>query len=115
MSATEGRAPVRVPARATHAGESDDRWSWVEPAVWTERMLAALDKGVKGGRWYSLYDKVYAMTTLRAAFARVKSNQGAAGVDHVTIEAFARDEDANLERLGEELRQGNYRPQAILR
>jgi RNA-directed DNA polymerase len=115
MSASEGREPVGVPARATHAGESDDRWSWVEPAVWTERMLAALDKGVKGGRWYSLYDKVFALTTLRAGFARVKANQGAAGVDHVSIEAFARDEDANLARLSEELRLGSYRPQAILR
>jgi RNA-directed DNA polymerase len=115
MTASEGREPVGVPARATHAGESDDRWSWVEPAVWTERMLAALDKGVKGGRWYSLYDKVVALTTLRAAFARVKANQGAAGVDHVSIEAFARDEDANLVRLSEELRTGSYRAQAILR
>jgi len=78
-------------------------------------MLAALDKGVKGGRWYSLYDKVFALTTLRAGFARVKANQGAAGVDHVSIEAFARDEDANLARLSEELRLGSYRPQAILR
>lgn len=115
MTAAEGKEPVGVPARATHAGESDDRWSWVEPAVWTERMLAALDKGVKGGRWYSLYDKVYALTTLRAAFARVKANQGAAGVDHVSIEAFARDADASLVRLSEELRLGSYRPQAILR
>jgi RNA-directed DNA polymerase len=78
-------------------------------------MLTALDKGVKGGRWYSLFDKVYALTSLRAAFARVKANRGAAGVDHVTIEEFGRDEDANLERLSEELRQGSYRPQAILR
>jgi RNA-directed DNA polymerase len=115
MSASEGREPARVPARATRAGESDDRWSWVEPAVWTERMLAALDNGVKGGKWYSLYDKVFALATLRAAFARVKANQGAAGVDHVSIEAFARDEDANLVQLSEELRLGSYRPQAILR
>ena len=26
----------------------------VEAAVWTERMVSALDNGVKGGRWYSL-------------------------------------------------------------
>ena len=115
MSASQGREPVRVPARATHAGERDDRWSWVEPVVWTERMLAALDNGVKGGKWYSLFDKVYALATLRAAFARVKANRGAAGVYHVTIEEFARGEDASLERLSAELRQGTYRPQAILR
>ena len=27
-----------------------------KPQVWTARMLAALDKGVKGGKWYSLID-----------------------------------------------------------
>ena len=33
------------------------RWDWVEASVWTERMLAALDNGVTGGKWYSLIDK----------------------------------------------------------
>ena len=28
--------------------------SWVEACVWSERMLAALDNGVKGGQWFSL-------------------------------------------------------------
>jgi len=78
-------------------------------------MLAALEQGVKGGKWYSLMDKVCATDTLAAAFAKVAANKGAAGVDHVTIEEFARDLDANLKRLSEGLRQGNYRPQAIRR
>jgi hypothetical protein len=41
-------------------------------------MLTALEQGVKGGRWYTLLDKVYAESTLRAAFARVKANRGVA-------------------------------------
>ena len=45
--------PASVPARARQAGETRGRWSWVEPSVWTERMLAALEVGVKGGKWYS--------------------------------------------------------------
>jgi RNA-directed DNA polymerase len=60
--------PAAVPARATQAGDIRARWAWVEPSVWTERMLAALEQGVKGGRWFSLMDKVYAMPNLRAAF-----------------------------------------------
>ena len=56
-------------------------WSWVEPAVWTTRMLTALEKGIKGGKWFSLIDKVYAHPNLLAAFAKVKANKGAAGVD----------------------------------
>jgi RNA-directed DNA polymerase len=78
-------------------------------------MLAALEQGVKGGKWYSVIDKVQSETTLQAAFAEVAANKGAAGVDHVSIEHFAKDKDANLQRLSEELRQGNYRPQQIRR
>jgi len=43
-----------VPFAARHAGEADRRWRWVEPTVWSPRMLTALEKGVKGGRWFSL-------------------------------------------------------------
>jgi len=78
-------------------------------------MLTTLEVGVKGGKWYSLIDKLYPEATLRAAFKEVAANRGAAGVDHVTIERFAEDEDANLRRLSEELRRGTYRPQAIRR
>jgi RNA-directed DNA polymerase len=78
-------------------------------------MLAALEQGVKGGKWYSLIDKVQSETTLRAAFAQVEANQGAAGVDHVSVEHYAKDKDAILRRLSEELRRGSYRPQQIRR
>ena len=115
MSGREGIGPAQVPARAKQAGEARDRWSWAEPLVWTERMLTALEEGVKGGKWYSLIDKVYAEPVLGAALARVAANQGAAGVDHVTIARFTSERDANLRRLSEELRSGTYRPQAIRR
>ena len=78
-------------------------------------MLATLDKGVTGGKWYSLIDKLYPETTLRAAFKAVAANRGAAGVDHVSIEHYAETLDANLTRLSEALRTGTYRPQAIRR
>jgi len=78
-------------------------------------MLATLSTGVKGGKWHSLIDKLYPIPTLRAAYAAVSANHGAAGVDRVTIERYASDLDANLERLSEALRNGTYRPQAIRR
>jgi RNA-directed DNA polymerase len=78
-------------------------------------MLTALEKGVKGGKWFSLIDKVYAMPTLRAAFAKVKANAGAAGVDRQTIEMFDGHLEANLQRLSQELRAGSYRPQPVRR
>jgi RNA-directed DNA polymerase len=87
----------------------------VEAAVWTERMLTALENGVRGGVWFSLIDKVMRPANLAAAFSRVKANGGAAGVDHQTIAMFERQLDQHLERLAEELRQQAYRPQAIRR
>ena len=42
--------PAPVSEWTKPAGEIRDRWSWVEPDVWTERMLTALDEGVKGGK-----------------------------------------------------------------
>ena len=62
--------------------------TWVEPAVWTTRMLTALENGSEGGKWFSLIDKVYTEANLKAAFARVKANKGAAGIDHHTIERY---------------------------
>ena len=106
--------PARVP-EAKQAGEAQGRWRWVEPTVWTERMLSALEKGVKGGKWYSLMDKVYALPNLKSAFEEVKRRKGGAGVDHETIEMFERNLEANLRRVSEELASGRYRPRAIKR
>ena len=75
----------------------------------------ALESGVKGGRWYTLMDKVCALPTLRAAFARVKANRGAAGVDHVTVAMYAARLEANLAAVSAALRDGTYRPQGIRR
>jgi RNA-directed DNA polymerase len=78
-------------------------------------MVRALLDGVKGGRWFSLWDKLITREALAESFARVKANGGAAGVDHTSIEAFARDLDAQLTRLHEALRAGTYRPSAVRR
>jgi len=78
-------------------------------------MLAALVAGVKGGVWFSLIDKVYSRGNLATAAAKVAANRGAAGVDHVDVEAFALHAEAHLKKLEEQLRQGTYQPQAIRR
>jgi RNA-directed DNA polymerase len=107
--------PEVVPERAIRDGEILLRWSWVELRVWTKRMLTALETGVKGGKWFSLIDKVHPQTTLRAAFTQVAANKGAAGVDHVTVEIFERHLEENLKKLSEQLRSGEYQPQQIRR
>jgi RNA-directed DNA polymerase len=115
MTESPETQPTAVLARAKRGGEPQNRWSWVEPTVWTERMLTALEQGVKGGKWFSLIDKVYPETTLHAAFAQVAANKGAAGVDHVTVPMFSNGQEALLKTLSEELRSGDYRPQQIRR
>jgi len=118
--AAENR-PATVSEATQQAGEAQpsagirSRWDWVEPTVWTERMLTALEQGVKGGKWFRLIDKVYALPNLRRAFARVKANHGAAGIDHVTVEEFERDLEANLEKLSHALAEQSYRPQVVRR
>jgi RNA-directed DNA polymerase len=103
-----------VPARAKQGAEARD-WSWVEASVWTDRMVSALVNGVKGGRWFSLIDKVYAPATLAAAWEKVWANGGAAGVDGQSIERFAAQDELYLGELAIALRQGTYRPQPIRR
>ena len=103
-----------VPARATQGAEARD-WSWVEASMWTDRMVSALENGVKGGRWYSLMDKVHAPATLAAAWEKVQANAGAAGVDGQSVERFERAEQAYLAELATALREDSYRPQPIRR
>jgi RNA-directed DNA polymerase len=101
--------------RAKQVEEIRARWAWVEPAVWTTRMLTALEEGVKGGVWFALIDKVFAERNLRAAFQQVAKNDGAAGVDGETVRAFERQSSEMIRRLSEALKAGTYNPQAIRR
>lgn len=104
-----------VPFTATPAREAPTIRSWAESFVWTDRMLTTLEQGVRGGRWHTLIDKVYAPLNLRAACERVVVNKGAAGVDHVTVDHFYANRQEELARLEAALKDGTYRPQAVLR
>ena len=107
--------PARVSLRTKQAGEVRARWAWTEPTVWTDRMLTALENGVKGGVWFSLIDKVYCPGNLLASATKVVAKGGAAGVDHVKVKDFQRAMGPNLEKLARQLRDGSYRPQAVRR
>jgi len=115
MNETKDDNPAIVPTTAKQAGEVRVRWAWAEPSVWTDRMLTALEQGVKGGIWFSLIDKVYAPANLFASYAKVAANGGAAGVDHVTVEDFTKRLARNLEKLATQLEDDEYRPQNVRR
>ena len=56
------------------------------------------------------FDRMVAPDNLAAAWAKVKGNNGAAGGDGVTCEAFAGDAARRLEQLRRALACGTYRP-----
>ena len=48
----------------TKQGSESNSKEWIETSIWTRNMLTALGNGVKGGKWFSLIDKVYSQKTL---------------------------------------------------
>jgi len=78
-------------------------------------MVSALVNGVKGGRWFSLIDKVWAPATLALAWMKVSANKGAAGVDGQSLEMFAANPERYLGELSIALKDGSYRPQPVRR
>jgi len=65
--------------------------------------------------WYSLYGRLLSKGSLRLAFYKVKSANGAAGVDGQSVKDFAESLEDNLSRLLNELQEKSYRPLPVLR
>jgi RNA-directed DNA polymerase len=69
-------------------------------------------------RFYALYDRIYRRDVLEAAWAAVARNEGAPGVDGVTIESIETTPGAREELLAvlqQELRSKTYEPRAVQR
>jgi len=106
VKATQGREAT--------GGERHGLW-WAEATIWTDRMVSALGNGVKGGKWFSLVDKVNRPSTLEAAWHKVERNKGSSGIDGQSIERFAAGAAGYLAELHESLKSGQYRPSPVKR
>ena len=62
---------------------------------------------------HSLIDKVYRQENLLTAWERVKENGGSGGVDRQSVAGFKAQQDQQLGRLREELRDDGYQPQPV--
>ncbi len=109
-----GSAPEAKQGRDATSGERRELW-WAEASIWTDRMVSALGNGVKGGKWFSLIDKVVRPSTLDIAWQRVARNKGAAGVDGQSVERFGYQSERYLLELHTELKAGTYQPSPVKR
>lgn len=66
-------------------------------------------------KWYSLYDKVYALANLETAWQKVQANDGAPGIDRVSVARFGQDALARLQHLATDLQKKTYRPHPVRR
>lgn len=108
--------PIRVPFAATPTGETLTIDQWAQHVVWTDRMLETLlENKVRGGKWHTLIDKVYAPLNLYAAACKVTGKKGAAGVDGQSCEAFEEHLLVETRMLSDQIRDQTYRPNAVRR
>ena len=100
---------------AKRGREVPQQWEWTEASVWTGRMLATLERGIKGGKWFSLIDKVWKLENLQSATEQVLRNRGGAGVDGCTCEDYRKRSPERLPRLQAQLKSGSYTPTPVKR
>ena len=112
---TQEQRPPTVPERAPQDGETRARWAWVETEVWTERMLATLETGIEGGKWFRLIDKVWSPKNLASALEKVVAKGGSAGIDNQSARQIEVHKDQTIRELEQELRASQYQPQAVKR
>ena len=115
MDKPREQTPPKLAVKPQEGGEIRSRWEWVEPAVWTERMLAALETGVEGGKWFRLIDKVWTEKNLGRALEKAVENGGSAGIDRQSVREMQMHKEKEIGDLQRELREQNYRPRAVKR
>jgi RNA-directed DNA polymerase len=101
--------------RAKQGREVAPQWEWTEAVVWTERMVATLERGITGGKWYSLMDKVWKMSNLQRAVEKVAHGKSAKKPDGRRCRRYAEQSAQRLPGLQAQLQNGRYQPKPVQR
>jgi len=108
---------IKLPAvpKAKQGREAALKWEWTEASVWNERMLATLERGIKGGKWFSLIDKVYKMENLHSAAVKVAKGKSLKKRDGRKCRRYLEQSQWRLPPLQDELKNGEYQPRPVQR
>jgi RNA-directed DNA polymerase len=112
---TQGQLHLPGVPKAKHGREVTAQWAWTEPSVWTERMLATLERGITGGKWFSLIDKVWKMENLQSAVQKVAEGKSEKKADGKRCRRYAQTSHWRMPILQGKLKNGSYRPQPVER
>jgi RNA-directed DNA polymerase len=96
---------------ASPAAPGSGRGVRSDPVRALQHVLYRAAKADPGRRFHALYDKVHRRDVLQRAWAAVRRNSGAPGIDKITlgqVEEYG--VDRLLGELASELREGRYRP-----
>ena len=78
-------------------------------------MLATLERGIKGGKWFSLIDKVWKMDNLQSAVKKVAQGKSEKKADGRRCRKYAEASHRRIPILQETLKNGEYQPQPVQR
>src|SRR5271157_1631853 len=109
---------MKLPTTEQEAEELSLREAMLPPKVQQLRQkLSRKAKEQKRFRFYSLYDKVIDKETLKAAYWQVRANDGAPGVDGVTLARIDEiiGEERFVDELHSELKAKRYKASAVRR
>lgn len=114
---SEAQLQLKLPGvpLAKQGREVPANWAWTEASVWNERMLATLEGGIKGGKWYSLIDKVWKMENLQSAAQKVARGKSDQKPDGRKCRRYLEQSPWRLPPLQDKLKSGNYQPRPAQR
>ena len=115
MKEAQLQIPLPGVPQAKQGREVPAQWEWTEAVVWTERMVTTLERGITGGKWYSLMDKVWKLANLQRAVEKVAQGKSKHKAEGRKCRRYAEQSAQRLPPLQAKLKSGQYQPKPVHR